>query len=72
MEETLGEYLKKIRVQKGYSLKEASRQTGIAKAYLWQLENGERKIPRPEMLKKLAEGYGVPAETLLKIVGYLE
>lgn len=67
---SLGEYLKKLREEKGYSLREAGRQTGIAEAYLWQLENGKRVIPRPEMLKKLAKGYGVPAENILKHAGY--
>ena len=72
MGESLGEYLKKIREEKGYSLREAGKRTKIAEAYLWQLENGKREIPRPEMLKKLAEGYGVPVETLLKHAGYFE
>lgn len=72
MGETLGEFLKKLREEKGYSLREAGKQTGIAEAYLWQLENGKRGIAHPEMFKKLAKGYGVPAETLLKHAGYLE
>ncbi|NNN06743.1 MAG: helix-turn-helix domain-containing protein [Elusimicrobia bacterium] len=70
MGETLGSYLKEVRKKKNYSLREAKERTGISEAYLWQLENGKREIPRPETLKKLADGYGEPVETLLNHAGY--
>lgn len=66
-----GEIIKKIRTDKDLTLKAAAELTGIAEAYLWQLENGERKSPRPETIKKLADGYGVPAQHLLACAGYL-
>ncbi len=66
-----GEVIKKIRTDKKLTLKAAAGLTGIAEAYLWQLENGERKSPRPETIKKLADGYGVPAQHLLACGGYL-
>lgn len=72
MGDGLPAYLKKLRADKKYSLKEAGERTGIAEAYLWQLENGRREVPRPETLKKLADGYGIPVENLLKYAGYME
>lgn len=66
-----GEIIKRIRTDKDLTLKAAAELTGIAEAYLWQLENGERKSPRPETIKKLADGYGVPAQHLLSCAGYL-
>lgn len=66
-----GEIIKKIRTDKDLTLKAAAELTGIAEAYLWQLENGERKSPRPETIKKLADGYGVPPQHLLACAGYL-
>ena len=72
MGDGLAAYLKKLRAEKKYTLKEAGDRTNIAEAYLWQLENGKREVPRPETLRKLAEGYGMPLENLLKYAGYLE
>lgn len=70
MGEKLGAFLKQCRIEKGYSLKKAKERTGISEAYLWQLENNKRGVPRPDILKKLADGYDVPAETLLQYAGY--
>jgi len=70
MAEKLGDFLKQVRSERGYSLKEAKNKTKISEAYLWQLENGRREIPRPDTLKKLADGYDVPEETLLSYAGY--
>ena len=66
----LGDFIKKLREDKQLTLREASKRLDIAEAYLWQLENNKRGVPRPEMLKKLSDGYGVPPETLLKHAGY--
>jgi HTH-type transcriptional regulator, competence development regulator len=66
-----GEIIKKIRTDKDLTLKAAAESTGIAEAYLWQLENGERKSPRPETIKKLADGYGIPVQHLLACAGYM-
>jgi len=66
-----GEVIKKIRVDQKLTLKAAAELTGIAEAYLWQLENGKRETPRPETIKKLADGYGVAAQQLLVSAGYL-
>lgn len=71
MGDKFGEFLKELRIEKGYSLRQAKEQTGISEAYLWQLENGKREVPRPETVKKLADGYGVPEETFLNYAGYL-
>ncbi|OIO04668.1 MAG: hypothetical protein AUJ52_14895 [Elusimicrobia bacterium CG1_02_63_36] len=72
MGEGLAEFLKKKRTELGYSLKDAAKSTGIQEAYIWQLENGKRKQPRPDTLKQLAKGYGVPLETLFNCAGYTE
>lgn len=66
-----GEVIKKIRTDRDLTLKAAAELTGIAEAYLWQLENGERKSPRPETIKKLADGYGIPVQHLLACAGYM-
>ena len=68
--EKLGTFIKQLRVDRKLSLRDASKKLEIQEAYLWQLENNKRGAPRPEILNKLAAGYGVPTETLLKHAGY--
>ncbi len=59
-------------MERGFTLRQAGSEMGINDAYLWQLENGKREIPRPDTLEKLANGYGIPHDYLLRMVGYLK
>src|SRR5271170_6564566 len=70
MSNTLGEFLTELRNQKHWSITEAANELKIHRAYLWLLENGRRKKPRPEIIKKLALGYGVSVEKFLGYLGY--
>ena len=70
--ETLGSYLKKIRKQKGLSLKKVEKAAGVSNAYLSQIERNLRNAPHPEILKRLAAVYDVPLEEVLRVAGYLE
>lgn len=64
------EQLKDIRKLKGFSIREVSRQSGVSKAYISQLENGNRGIPSPDILKKLSSGLHISYEELMKAAGY--
>lgn len=68
----LAGFLKRLRMERGFTLRQAGLEMGINDAYLWQLENGKREIPRPDTLEKLAKGYGIPHDYLLTMVGYLK
>jgi len=69
----LGKFLKFLREQKGLSLREVQKATGIPNAYLSQLETGDRrKIPSPQRLRKLADYYNVKIAQLLEKAGYYE
>lgn len=70
MGEKLGGFLKQLRGDKKWTLREASKHIGISEAYLWQLENDKRELRDPELVKKLAEAYATPAESILKHAGY--
>ena len=66
-----GEFLKWAREQKGVSLKETEKATGIPNAYLSQLETGARKkLPPPDRMRIIAHYYNVNMEQLLEKAGY--
>ena len=66
----LAQYLKKLRGD--LSIRQLAKVTGISNAYLSQLENGEKKSPHPDILKKLAQYYRVPVIEFLRQAGYLD
>lgn len=66
----LGAKLRELRGRQGISLRQIARTTGINSGYLSQLERGEVSQPGPSMLNRLAEAYGVPADSLLSWAGY--
>ena len=68
----LGEYLRSLREGQKLSLREAAARTGVSVSYITQIENGKRKAPGPEVLKKLAPAYNVPVRDLLRAAGYLD
>ena len=70
MNETLGNYLKRVRKQRSLTLREVEGNTAISNAYLSQLENDKIASPSPTILHKLAECYGVSYERLMKLTGY--
>ena len=54
-------------------MREVQEATGnaVSNAYLSQLENQKIKKPSPIVLRRLAEVYGAPYETLMEKAGYL-
>jgi transcriptional regulator with XRE-family HTH domain len=68
----LARYLRKVRKQKGLSLKKVEKAAGVSNAYLSQLERGRRNPPHPDILKRLAKVYEVPVTEMLSAAGYLE
>lgn len=47
--------IKKIRTERGLSVRELSEKTGIAYSYLNELENGNKNNPTKATMDKLAE-----------------
>ena len=71
MVENFGEYLRTLRVEKRYSLREVEELSGVSNSYLGLIERGQRPIPGADILKKLAPVYDVPVRDLLASAGYL-
>jgi transcriptional regulator with XRE-family HTH domain len=72
MSTVLGEELRRLRLEKGVSLREVEKETEVSNAYLSQLENGKTEQPSPRVLHKLAEYYKVPYNRLMEVAGYLQ
>jgi len=64
-----GKYLRLLRGKK--STRQIEMMTGVSKSYLSLIERGERDIPSPEILRKLAPAYKVSYEHLMKLAGYI-
>lgn len=67
--ETLADYVRRIRLEKDLSLLDVYRQSGrrIAGSYVSRIENGLAKNPSPEKLVALAKGLGVSEDELFAI-----
>ncbi len=61
-----GHKLKKMRIEKGYSLSKFSKLTGISKSYLSLIERGVQKNPSLEILEKISETFGVEVKDLVE------
>lgn len=61
----LGDKIRKLRKEQGYSLDGLADATEMSKSYLWELENRDTANPTMEKVAKLAETLGVTPEFLL-------
>ena len=55
----LGEKIRKLRTARGWSSGELSKESGVSRAYLWQLETDGKGNPSFDVLQKLANALGV-------------
>lgn len=70
--QSLGEFLRTIRISIPMTLREVEEASGVSNAYLSQLEQGKIARPSPPFLHKLATAYKVSYETLMERAGYVE
>ena len=69
--QSLGEFLRTIRMSIPMTLREAEDASGVSNAYLSQLEQGKIARPSPPFLHKLAAAYGASYEALMEKAGYV-
>jgi len=70
--EPFGSYLRRLRKEKGLTLKQVERLAKVSNAYISLVERGRRNPPHPDVLNRLARAYDVPQRDLLVAAGYLE
>jgi len=66
-----GEYLKKLRLKRGLTLKKLAELSGISPSYLSRIERGERNVPHPRLFQKLAPALNLTPRQLLAAAGYI-
>ena len=71
-DQSLGEFLRTIRLSMPMTLREAEDASGVSNSYLSQLEQGKILKPSPHFLHKLAVAYGVSHEALMEKAGYVD
>lgn len=69
---SFGEHVKKIRSQKGLSMRELERRSGLSQSYISQLEKGIQQNPKSETIQKLAIGLNTDYKDLLKEAGFVD
>lgn len=63
-EHDFGQWLRRLRHERGETLEDVSAATGLSVAMLSRVERGER-LPSPESVESLARHFGLPADELL-------
>lgn len=68
----LGAYIKKIRLEKGLSIRKVAESADISHTEVKRIEDGIRKQPSPQVLRSLAAALNTPYEDLMEAAGYID
>lgn len=60
----MGARLKSLREKSGESLQQLADAVGVSKAHVWELEKGRSANPSFELVRRLAQHFGVTVEVL--------
>lgn len=60
--------LKKLREDKGFSMKKAGQLLGYSDSYISQIENGRENLPTDDKLERFLQVYGSDVRTFNKVV----
>lgn len=66
-----GKYLSLLRKRAKLSMGKLAKISNVSQPYISQIERGDRGIPSPDILKKLAEALNVPYLELMQKAGFL-
>lgn len=72
MKQAFGDYMKQLRESKGLTINQLASAAGISGSQISRIENGLRGVPKPAMLRKIAEATGTAYEELMDQAGYLQ
>lgn len=70
MDNGFGEYLRNLRIRRGWTIGQLEARSGVSDGYLSQLENGKRQ-PSPKILQKLAPALKEDLQEMMTIAGHL-
>src|SRR4051794_29642483 len=66
----LGRQLEGARSSRGWSLRQAEKESGVSNGYISQIERGEVE-PSPDVLQRLGRAYSIPFDVLMEAAGYI-
>lgn len=69
-DKTFGNYLRRIRNNRGLTLTELAKRSGISQPHLSHIENGKRRTPPPETLLNIAKALEIPYSSILHAAGH--
>lgn len=61
----IGSFIRKRRKEKGISIRQLAKYTGVSPAYISQIENNYRNNPTPHVLRALSDGLGIDYDKFL-------
>ncbi|WP_255498452.1 helix-turn-helix domain-containing protein [Nakamurella sp. PAMC28650] len=70
-ENKLGQVLRRLRTEKGMTVRELAELTSIPTTSIFRVETGEVAAPRPKQLQVLARALGIDVEELYATAGYI-
>ena len=68
----LGDYLVRVRCERGYSQRDLAEKSGISPAEISRVESGKRQKVSPSVLRALAETLVISYPYLLQLAGYMD
>lgn len=68
---SVGEYIRKIRIERGYSLRDLASKAGTSPAEISRIESGKRMKPSPTILQSLSKALLIDQNYLLQLAGYI-
>jgi transcriptional regulator with XRE-family HTH domain len=69
---TLSEYLKEKRASRDLSIRKLAEEAGISHTEVKRIEDGVRRQPSPDVLRKIAAALSAPYEEVMAAAGYIE
>ncbi|WP_337090212.1 helix-turn-helix transcriptional regulator [Leuconostoc pseudomesenteroides] len=70
--EQFGASIKRIREEKGYTVRQVALWADVSPAYLSRVENAHREIPTPKTLYKIAKGLRISNAEILEYAGIVD
>ena len=68
---SFGDELKKIRESRGMTVNQLAVYSGVSAASISRYETGDRGIPKPPTIEKLAKGLKIDYNQLMEIAGHI-
>lgn len=68
---SFGNELKRIRESRGMTVNQLAIYSGVSAASISRYETGERGIPKPPTIEKLAKGLKIDYNDLMRVAGHL-